>query len=369
MRVLVLTVTAGEGHNNTARALAAQLERRGAECKVVDACYYVSNMLGTVLSCGYLLSIDKLSVPYSVVYKKLEKRAPDTDPKSFSKLPYRVVANKLEKLINEFSPDVIVCTHIFAGLSVGILKSENRISAVTIGVVTDFTVHPYWEDIPMFDYFVLPSERLEWQCAKKSLKSAQLLPFGIPIREEFLIKVEKAEARRRLGLLEDKPVIMVMGGSMGYGGISETVARIDRIRKCFQMIVVCGNNEKELKKIRSVKNKHPRLAVGFTDNIPLMMDASDCIVSKPGGLSVSEALSKSLPLILTTPIPGHEERNSAFLINTGAAMGISSNSPVEELVWQFLSDEKARERMNAAAASMGHADAAGKLADFIVGLG
>lgn len=366
MKVLILTVTAGEGHNTTAKALATQLKLNGAECKVVDACYYVSPVLGAALSYGYLLSIDKLSVPYSKVYGMLEKREPDTSSDGVSKLPYRIVAKKLLKLINDFAPDAIVCTHIFAGLSVGVLKSRGEITAKTYGVITDFTVHPYWEDIPKFDYFVLPSERLDWQCLRKRFRYSQLLPFGIPIREEFLETTSKQKARVELGLLPDKAVVMIMGGSMGYGGIAETVAHIDRIKKCFQIIVVCGKNQKELNRINSRNYKHKVLAVGFTDKVPLMMDAADCIVSKPGGLSVSEALSKKLPLILTTPIPGHEERNSAFLMNTGAAMAISPNSPVEELVWQFLSDDKAKARMTEAAASMGHADAAKRLADFIV---
>lgn len=365
MKVLILTVTAGEGHNTTAKALEVQLKKRGNECLLVNAGEYCSKLLGKALEYGYLLSIDAFSKPYSIVYGMLEKRSPNTDGRSVFKLPYRFIARCLEKLIDDYSPDVIVCTHIFAGLSVGILKNEGKIKAKTIGIITDFTVHPYWEDIPCFDYFVLPSEKLCWQGYKKGFKASQLLPFGIPVREEFSVTVSQKEARRQLGLMIDKPIIMIMGGSMGYGGISDTVKHIDKINKCFQIVVVCGNNKRELKKIEAYKAKHRILALGFTDRIPLIMDASDCIVSKPGGLSVSEALSKSLPLILTTPIPGHEERNAAFLINTGAAMAISENSPVEEIVWQFLSDANTRTRMKKAARMLGHADAASRLAEFI----
>ena len=130
--------------------------------------------------------------------------------------------------------------------------------------------------------------------------------------------------------------------------------------------IAIGKQIDELKKLKETKIRHNCLKLGYTDKVGLLMDASDCIITKPGGLSISEALSKGLPMILVNPIPGHEERNMTFLINSGAAMAVSENCPVEEIVWQFFSEKKVKENMTSAAKAIGKIDAAKKLADFLI---
>ncbi len=239
------------------------------------------------------------------------------------------------------------------------------LSAKTFGIVTDFTVHPYWEDVTNLDYIVIPSERLGWQCRKKGFKNSQILPFGIPINKKFETKIEKSKAKEALGFYHDKPLITVMSGSMGYGSVSETVKKIDRLKKCFQIAAVCGSNTKEFDKLSNMKLCHRVKIYGYTDKVSLLMDGSDCIITKPGGISVSEALSKSLPMMLNRPIPGHEERNLTFLLNCGTAMAVSDNCPIEEILWQFLSDSELRFDMTKAAGKLGKTDASERLARFI----
>lgn len=363
-KVLILTVSTGQGHNSTAMALHSEIKKTGAECSTVDACYFVNGFLGFTVSKGYLLSVDALSRSYASAYTRLEHRK--ANPNSAILKFCSLIAPKLNAYISEYRPDVIVCTHVFAALTVTALKRKGLINAKTVGIITDFTIHPYWEDVTDFDYIVTPSEMLSWQCKKKGFKETQILPFGIPLREQFSIITDKSEAKRELGLYPDKPLITVMSGSMGYGSITKTVKKIDGVNKCFQILAVCGNAEAELNKLAETRTRHKTLKFGYTDKISLIMDASDCIVTKPGGLSVSEALSKGLPMILVNPIPGHEERNLTFLLNSGAAMAVSENCPVEELVWQFLSEEKVRDNMISAAKAIGKTDASERLAKFLI---
>ena len=363
-KVLILTVTTGQGHNSTAMALHTAVKESGAECRTIDVCYFVNKFLGFTVSKGYLLSVDALSKSYASTYARLENR--DANPNSAVLKLCGIVASKLSAYISEYDPDVIVCTHVFAALTVVSLKRKGLITAKTFGIVTDFTIHPYWEDVTDFSYIVTPSERLMWQCKKKGFRENQILPFGIPLRDQFSGCTEKSEAKKLLGFYPDKPLITVMSGSMGYGSITKTVKKIDKINKCFQIAAVCGNSEEEFHKLSETKTRHKILKLGYTDKISLLMDASDCIITKPGGLSVSEALSKGLPMILVNPIPGHEERNLTFLINSGAAMAVSENCPVEELVWQFFSEDKVRENMTSAAKAIGKTDAAKRLARFLI---
>ena len=288
MKVLILTVTTGEGHNATAHALESKLRDNGCECITLDVCYFVSKLLGFSVSQGYMLSIDTFSGGYSWLYDHLEKKDNSLGKLAPPRAAFSIIAAKLRSYLENFQPDAIVCTHVFAGVPVEFLKAKGHVHCKTFGILTDFTLHPYWDQAAHFDYLVIPSSRLAWQCRQKGLRSEQLLPFGIPIHQKFLKTVPKAQSRETLGLLPDKPVVLIMGGSMGYGGIARQTRSIDRLNKCFQLIVVCGSNTEEYEKLQGKCLRHKAVITGFTDQIPLMMDAADCIVTKPGGITTSE---------------------------------------------------------------------------------
>ena len=352
MKALILTVSTGGGHNSAALAVHEEFKSRGVECATLDVCYHVSEILGFTVSKGYLLSIDALAKSYSTVYRRLEKRKKH----SFSPIvgSFSLLAARLLGFVSDFAPDVIVCTHVFAALAVKHLRSRYKISAKTVGILTDFTVHPFWEDVTELDYLVIPSERLEFQCLKKGFKREQLLAYGIPLKKAMQTSVPREEARKALGLYPDKTVITVMGGSMGYGGIADTVKKIDKLSKRFQIIAVCGSSEREYRKLCNVKLQHRTLRFSYTDKIPLILDATDCLITKPGGLSVSEALAKGVPMILTNPIPGHEERNETFITNLGAAVRTTKQTEIDEVLWQLLSDSEQLKAMARCAKSNGH---------------
>ncbi len=364
IKALILSVSTGQGHNCAASALQEKLIEKGVECRTIDAFFQINKFLGFTVSKGYLLAVNKLSRSYARVYSKLEKRSSSAHSPTLH--AFSVLSPKIGEYISSFSPDVIICTHVFAALIVSELKRKNMLSANTIGIVTDFTVHPYWEEVTNLDYIVIPSEHLEWQCIKKGYKKSQILPFGIPLRNSFEKRYEKNTAKAALGFYSDKPLITVISGSMGYGSLSETVKKIDSLQKCFQIAAVCGSNKTEVEKLYRMKTRHKLKGYGYTDKIPLLMDASDYIITKPGGISISEALSRSLPIILNRPILGHEERNSAFLLNCGAAMAVSENCTVEEIIWQLLSDENLKKAISKRAETLGKSNASERLASFIL---
>ena len=172
--------------------------------------------------------------------------------------------------------------------------------------MTDFTIHPFWEDADL-DYYVTANELLNHQASKKGIDTSKILPIGIPIHPKFGKKMDKLEARNILGI-EDKPTILIMSGSMGYGNLETIITDMDTMDMDFQIISICGNN-KNLKEDRWDDNKEKVYNYGFTDKVDIIMDAADCIVTKPGGLTTSESLAKGLPMIIINPIPGQEERN------------------------------------------------------------
>ncbi len=340
MKILILSVTAGEGHNSTAKALREEFERQGAECTVLDTFQYISPTLAKFLSEGYLLVTEKAKHAYRVGYRLAEKRK-GTETAT-THLVDMAFAGDIVDFIGSDDYGVILFTHPFAGMILDYLKEKNMLSLPTVGILTDFTFHPYWEDCTRNDYVVTPAAGLLLQGLRKGFHKEQILPYGIPIRPEFLDCLSKAEAREKLGLDPAQKTILIMGGSMGYGNMAATVKQIDAIpySEAFQMIVVCGNNREmkdEIDALVAGGSLHHRvLTTGFVNYVSLLMDAADCIVTKPGGLTTSESLTKGLPMVIVNPIPGQEQRNTEFLLNNGAACAASITCPIDECLYQLL---------------------------------
>ena len=210
------------------------------------------------------------------------------------------------------------------------------------------------------------SEYLAYQLLKKGLDAEKMLPFGIPIHPKFSEKLPQAEARCQLGLDEKRKTILIMGGSMGHGRFDELIARLDKLPIDFQLLVICGSNDAMRQKLSALETTKPMQVYGFVDNVDVFMDASDCLIGKPGGLTTSEALAKELPMIMVDPIPGQEERNVEFLLNNGLALSVSETLPVEEAVYYLLYNDGRREVLIDAIRRLGKKHSAKRLGDFLI---
>ncbi|MBQ8174120.1 MAG: galactosyldiacylglycerol synthase [Clostridia bacterium] len=366
MKVLILTITAGEGHNSTAAAIQKDLEARGVECRTLDTCLEISRGLYNLISKGYLLTTAEFKKAYSFVYGKLENRKGNSYTGSLTRTTYGLVKKNIADYISEYCPDVIVYTHVFAGVFLDIIMQKKTITAKTVGILTDFVMHPFWEETLRTDRVVIPNEMLIPAARRKGLSDVQIVPSGIPIRSEFATAVPRDGARRLLGLDADIPTLMLMGGSMGYGSMLKTMCEIDALDAEFQIISVCGNNQKVKEEIDTYPFRRRVLNFGYTNQISLLMDAADCIVTKPGGLTTSEALAKRLPMIICNPIPGQEERNADFLLNSGVAMKITPTLRLSDAVYQMFSDPRRIECMRASTDLIRKPNAARDLTDLIL---
>ncbi|MEG1880062.1 MAG: glycosyltransferase, partial [Oscillospiraceae bacterium] len=333
MKALILSITAGQGHNQTAKVMSDYLNHDGVECSYMDVYEYINPVLSDYVSRLYLMSTKNIPKIYGGVYRICEKR--DSDKKhTLAKITNSVLAIKLSKYIEEEAPDVIICTHIFAALLVTYLSQETELKAKTIGIVTDFTIHPYWEDSEL-DYYITASDMLTIQGVKKGIPAKKFKAFGIPISPKFASKISSKEACKILKI-PHKRTILVMSGSMGFGNIIEEIEKLDNLDLDFQIVSICGNNKRLKKKIDKMSLKKDIFNYGYVTNVDVFMDAAYCIVTKPGGLTTSEALAKGLPMLMANPIPGQEDRNVEFLLNMGAAIKISSTYPIDEAVYQLI---------------------------------
>lgn len=342
MKLLILSITAGQGHHQTGLAISEYFKKNGHFVTQLDCYEYLSPAIKEMVSGGYLVSTKYSPKFYGRMYRLAEKMDEADKQAKIFQISNSIFYKKMAKYLKEENPDVIICTHVFAAIMITFLAKKG-IRYPTIGIITDFRVHPFWETTTL-DYYVTPNEYMTPSLLKKGFRSEQILPFGIPIFEKFCTKITQEEARRALGF-HQKPTILMMSGSMGYGNLEKLVKAVDSVAKEFQIVTVCGNNDKLKKKVDRMRLKHPIFNYGYINYVDKLMDAADCIVTKPGGLTVSESLAKELPMLISKPIPGQEDRNLEFLLNFGCCMRISKTSPIDELISQLFLNEKKRALM------------------------
>jgi processive 1,2-diacylglycerol beta-glucosyltransferase len=231
-------------------------------------------------------------------------------------------------------------------------------------VITDFTAHPFWA-FPNVDRYFVASARVAEELAGHGVRPDSIQVSGIPIDPRFAQTIGRPAARARFGLDPDRPVVLVMGGGSGVGPLVELAARLARLPLAPTVVVVCGTNRKLQ---RDVAQLGPRIvALGFTDQVDVLLEACDVVVSKAGGLTCSEAVVKRAPLVVFRPTPGQEVRNAEFLEAAGAAMHADSLDEVEHWVQRWIAHPAERERVREAAAKIATPNAAQEIARRVLG--
>jgi processive 1,2-diacylglycerol beta-glucosyltransferase len=365
MKVLFLSVTAGQGHNQTGKAVMECLQEKNVDCAMLDTFEYINPILKESISQGYLISTKLTPALYGRIYRLAEKMEKNNVKMSVNRLTNSIWAKKLVYYIKGYEPDVIVCTHIFSAQIITQIRRKGLL-AKTIGIITDYTIHPFWEEADL-DYYIIANELLTRQALKKGLEEDRLKPFGIPICKKFAKKMSAGKARAALHI-EDKDTILVMSGSMGHGNVAKVIRQMDNLDLNFQILSVCGNNEALKEKIDEMELRKKIYNYGFVNNVDVMMDASNCIITKPGGLTVSESMAKGLPMALINPIPGQEDRNVEFLLNNGLAMKITSTFPIDEAAYQLLSNTEKVRTMVSRINNIARPNASMDLCNFILSL-
>jgi processive 1,2-diacylglycerol beta-glucosyltransferase len=256
--------------------------------------------------------------------------------------------NKFAKLLNTFKPDAVLCTHFLPYELLGLLREKkNSPQPLVASVVTDFEAHALWMDDCVDVYFVA-AEETKARLVARGAKKENIVVTGIPIGGKFSAKIDTKAVRQNYGLRDDQPVLLVLGGGFGMGPVAEILAELDKVPGHFQTIVVAGRNE-ELRRELAVQNrKHPTHVLGFASNMHELMAVSDLILTKPGGLTSSEALAMGRPLFILNPIPGQEAANSDFLLERGAAVKVNRVEDLPFRIEQLLGAKKLSDLAKAA---------------------
>ncbi len=366
-RVLLMYITVRSGHYQAARALeqGIRLLNPSAEILTIDAFQYLNPILARIVDQMYLSVIQKLPELWDYLYDN-----PDVVQRSerIRRLLHRYDSPRLRALLEDFRPEVIACTQAFPCGLVADYKKENRLSIPLYGVITDFLPHAYWVSPFVDGYMVACEESRQW-LIQKQINPSQIFTYGIPISPRFAESPNIGLIRKRLQLSDGLPTILLMGGGQGLGPIMESVEALDSLNRPFQLLVVAGTNEQLYHRL--IK-QIPRLRVpvqvfGHVEFIDDLMSASTLIISKPGGLTTSEALAKGLPLVILNPIPGQEIKNANLLIQAGVACEAQGPSDLPKIIARLLDSPQELQQITAKARELGKPNSAVEAARLILG--
>lgn len=312
----------------------------------------------------YIKPVQKAPTAFGAVYSagQLYRRLPVHSPVYFAN--YGMVA-PMEEYLSRNHIDVIITTHLFPAEILTCMKRKGIRLPKTIFIATDYTCIPFTEETEC-DAYIIPSDKLKDVFADRGLPEEKLYPLGIPVHRCFAQKESRQDACRRLGLDPDKRYILAAGGSMGGGSIRKvihTLADETARRKDTELIVICGSNKQMYDELAEQDLPGVTL-IGYTSDMAEYMKAADLFVTKPGGLSSTEAAVCGIPLIHVAPIPGCETYNARFFSEYGMSRFCHTSN--RELVdaLKILDSKTEREAMVENQRMMIHPDAAERISDF-----
>lgn len=354
MRILILSASIGAGHTKAAESIKENLT---CEVEVVDFMAREISTLNWLMKKIYLAALKFIPDLYDKLYKLTGARRMGTATR------FLVSASMyftFSKLLKKFRPNVIICTHPFPEAAAALwkflhAKSEKNFSLAA--VLTDYSLHEIWIFSEVDTYFVA-TEKMKSELAAHSRQNQEIFATGIPIGKKF---------SNAQNFPHSIFTILIMGGGLGLGSIEETLQDLNNVETPLKIIVVAGQNEKLLTRLKNLQTKlnHSTEIFGYVEDICALMSAADLLITKPGALSMTEAFAVGLPMLLHAPIPGPEFKNAEYAISNGAAISVG-NKKVSAVVNEILKNPVQIEEMKFNAKQLGKADAAAEISTIIL---
>ncbi|MGB2599488.1 MAG: glycosyltransferase [Candidatus Omnitrophota bacterium] len=352
-KALILYISKYSGHFHGARAIEKGLclTRSDTEVKLINAIEYTNPILGKIVNRTYLEIIKKRPELWGNIYDN-----PDVlkKTKTARGAIHKYNMSKIKRLMEKHKPDVVICTQAFPCGMVADYKKTSGSKIPLIGVLTDYAPHSYWlyDEI---DYYVVPSSEIAHKLETKGVPRKKFKIYGIPVDPKFRTSHDKRRIRGELGFSGKDPLLLIMGGSQGIGAMEEVVKQLlaDE-RHNYQLLIIAGKNRRLYNRLSRVARRTAEnmKVLRYVENIDELMEASDAIVTKAGGLTMAEALVKKLPILIIDPIPGHERMNADYLVNEGVAVEIDNFSGFHEQINSLFNSNGALLKMSERAAQL-----------------
>ena len=345
MNVLIFTASTGGGHKRAAAAIEAKIRSLSPETNVtvIDGMKAIGKVYNTTICKGYHIMATKTPAVYGKLYKLTDKNV------SFSKLLTKsneMMASELLDVIEENDPDVIIICHSFITNMVSRLKEKGKLNVKAISLITDYDAHRSYVS-PCIDAFVVAEPQMTEKLRQAyGVPDSKIYPLGIPTFDRFSVSETKEELCKRERLDPAIPTVLMMAGSFGVTGVLDFYEQLAVTDEPLQIIVITGRNIRLFdhldRKIQELGAKNTKLLY-FVDNVEDYMHIADVIVTKPGGLTVTESIACGLPMAIYSAFPGQEADNVTFLLNHNAAVLVDKEDGAQEILSLLHSPERLQE--------------------------
>ena len=365
-KVLLMYITKVSGHRAATVALEKSLHLLDPSVEImsINGFGYTYPLLEKVVNKAYMGIIKRTPGVWDFLYDNpnVVKRT-----ETIKNYLHKTSHAKLSQLFEKFQPDTVVCTQAFPCGMVADYKRAKNLKFLLIGVLTDYAPHSFWLNEGV-DYYVVPSEESRERFIKKGVPPDAIKIFGIPIKTNFTKRLDKEALAQKFQLSLNIPALLIMGGGQGLGPIKDVVKSLIKLKLDVQLIVLAGTNKRLLRWLKKMQGKTDKkmLVYEFVDYVEELMEISTLIITKPGGMTTSEALAKALPMVIVNPLPGQEMRNTDFLLQAGIAIRVDDTHDVGEEIELLLKSPQRLAVMRRAAYDNGRPQAALDTARFIL---
>ncbi len=365
MKVLILSCKTGGGHDAAGRAIMEQLQQMGEEAYLFDYLTLAGQKVSDRVGGSYVGLVQRVPLVFGLLYRigAIVSRLVRKSPVYYMN---GLMAPYLDRYLQEHQFDAIVMPHLFPAETITYMKRKGMRLPLTVAVATDYTCIPFWGETEC-DYYVIPSEKHKRNFTRGHIRREQLLPYGIPVSPKLSQTGTRAQARGQLNIGHDRPIYLVVGGSMGAGQMQTLVRVLLKMkRQEDDVIVICGSNQTVRRKMeRHFKDRTDLTIIGRTDRMPLYLRACDVLFTKPGGLTSTEAAVAEIPMVHTAPIPGCETVNRRYFQKKG--MSVSGADAITQVAAgiRLMEQQERRETMKQQQRTWIPKDAALRICEFL----
>jgi processive 1,2-diacylglycerol beta-glucosyltransferase len=365
-RVLILSASAGAGHVAAAKALEQAFAQSNDIETVVhkDALEFTNQAFRDFYSELYLTLVKRS--PHLVGWWYDESDEPWRTDQVRSMLD-RINLQPLSKFLLEFQPHRVVCTHFLpAGLVAHLMEKQQLDTHLSI-VTTDYDFHSQWLS-KLFNRYFVAVEQTKAHLVALGIPAERVTVSGIPVDPAYGAPVDRAAVLAKYRLDDQRPIVVYSAGAVGGGPARATVEQLMGLNNNAQCIVICGSNAELRREIEAlvVSQAEDFRILGFTADMTNLMRVATVLIGKPGGLTASEAMAAGVPMVISSPIPGQEERNSDYLLEHGVAIKVNDLTILAYKLDRLLDDHERLERMRASARQLGRPDAAQTIVDILL---
>ena len=369
MKVLITHVPAGSGHEKAAEAvhLAIQEKHPGVETIFLNGLEGMSPAYQWTFTQGYIGMIHRYPQVWGFLYHLADTRGLAWASYKLHRLTNGSHGRNLEQILLRHQPDAIVATHFFPVEVAAFLKKKGKLRSRIIAVITDYLPHSVWV-APGVDFYAVGCSCTRDELIRRGIPGDRIRVTGIPIAPKFKRRHERKTLAQKLGVRPDLFTVLVGSGGFGTGPIVEEISAFRAMPERMQLLIVTGKNSALYHHLESMREQipHDLKIYRFVDNMDELMEVSDVMVTKPGGLSCAEAMAKGLPLVLTAAIPGQESRNAKVLHGMGAAVLCSRPGGLPECLCRLHSDPEALKRLGQTGREHARPDACYEVAELAI---